>query len=216
LDVNFKGVVLERVSNKLVDDFPAATLYLDDLAEIVDTFVQACKKIDVTAGEFKIADPSELSALAAKFPDGRFADITIQGYEPYVSLELWSFRARAYVSEDSLEQRGVVSKVREVIHRRRKVRPDRVIDIAAAISLCIGLWQVMSKTYLLGGPLLFAAFALVPLSSRMRSKNTVLVYAKSRADSKSFFQRKKDDVLLAVIAAAFGAAASYAVAKFLP
>jgi hypothetical protein len=208
-------VVLERVSNKLIDDFPAATLYLDDLTEIVDTFAQACKNIDVSAGEFKIADPSELSALAAKFPNGRFADIKIQGYDPYVSLELWSYRARAYVSEDSLEQRGVVSKIREVLHQHRKMRPDRVIDIAAAFSLCIGIWQVMGKTYLLGGPLVFAAFALFPLSGRMRSR-TVLVYAKKRADVKSFFQRKKDDVLLAVIAAAFGAAASYAATKFLP
>lgn len=206
---------MERVSNKHVEDFPAATLYLDDLTEIVDTFVQACQSIEVTAGEFKISDPSELGALAAKFPDGRFADMKIQGFEPYVSLELWSYRARAYISEDSLEQRGVVSKVREVLHRNRKMRPDRVVDIAVVISLCIGLWQVMSKTYLLAVPMVLVAFALLPLGVRMRN-NTILIYAKNRADAKSFIQRKKDDVLLAVIAAALGAAASYAATKFLP
>ena len=206
---------MERVSNKHVDDFPAATLYLEELNEIVDTFVQACESIEVTAGEFKISDPSELGALAAKFPRGRFEDIKVQGYKPYVSLELLSFRARAYISEDSLEQRGIVSKVREVLHRNRKMRSDRIFDISAAISLCLGAWQILSKTYLLGGPLVVAAFALLLLGGRMRN-NTVLVYAKSRAESKSFFQRKKDDVLLAVIAAALGAAASYAATKFLP
>lgn len=206
---------MERVSNKHVDDFPATTLYLEDLNEIVDAFVQACQSVEVTAGEFKISDPSELGALAAKFPDGRFEDIKIQGHKPYVSLELWSFRARAYISEDSLEQRGVMSKVREVLHRNRKMRSDRVFDIAAAISLCLGIWQILSKTYFIGWPLVLAAFALLPLGGRMRN-NTVLVYAKSRAESKSFFQRKKDDVLLALIAAALGAAASYGATKLLP
>lgn len=207
---------MERVSNKHIEDFPASTLYLDDLTEIIDTFAQACKEIEVTAGDFKITDTSELKALAAKFTDGRFADVKIQGYDPYVSLELWSFRARAYISEDSLDQRGVVSKIREVLHRQRKMRPDLVVDIASGLLLAIFIWQLIVEAYLLSTPFLLAAVALSTFSVRMRIKNTVIVYSKNRNEVNSFFQRKKDDVLLAVISAALGAAASYAATKFLP
>ena len=47
-------------------------------------------------------------------------------------------------------------------------------------------------------------------------KYTVVVYTQNRFEAKSFWQRKKDDVLLAVISAALGAAASYVATKLLP
>lgn len=216
LDVNSKGAMLERVSNKHIEDFPSSTLYLDDVAELIDTFGQACERIEATAGEFKIADPAELNALAAKFDGGRFADLKIQGYEPYVSLELSAIGARAYISEDSLEQRGVVSKVREILHRQRKARPGLLVDLASGLLIAVGVWQIIEKAYLLGLPLVVAALGLFAFSVRLRLKNTVVVYSKSRADTKGFLQRKKDDVLLAIISAALGAAASYAATKLLP
>jgi hypothetical protein len=103
---------LERNSNKILEDFPPTTLYIDDLAEIIEVFREGCKRVEVAAGEYKIADMSELEALAAKFSGDRFIDVKIQGNDPYVSVEFRPYAVRAYISEDSLEQRGVISKVR--------------------------------------------------------------------------------------------------------
>ncbi len=55
-----------------IEDFPPATLYLDDLAQIVQVLAESCKKIEVKSGDYKIIDSSELNDLASKFPDGRF------------------------------------------------------------------------------------------------------------------------------------------------
>lgn len=42
---------MERVSNKFDENFPAATLYLEDVVEIVDTFAKTCATLEISAGE---------------------------------------------------------------------------------------------------------------------------------------------------------------------
>ena len=207
---------MERVSNKYHEDYPAATLYIEDVLELVDTFSQACEGIEISAGEYKISNPAELNALASKFTDDKFDYLKIQGYKPYVSLELRAFGARTYISEDSLEQRGVIAKVREVLHRSKKIRPELFANIGIAVMFAIAGWQIQTKAYYVGALALFIAFSLPYVSTRLRMRSTVVVYTKSRAEAKGFFQRKKDDVVLALISAALGAAASYAATKLLP
>ena len=206
---------MERVSNKHDENLPAATLYLDDVIEIIDTFSKACTRLEISAGEYKIADPTELKALADKFPVGKFEDLKIQGFEPFVSLELRSYGARTYISEDSLEQRVVVTSAREVLQRCRKIKPDNLVNITFFALIALTAWSVTAKSYYLVGSLALASFTLLTITLNFRM-NTIIVYTRTRADSKTFFQRKKDEVLLAVIAAALGAAASYAVIKLLP
>ena len=207
---------MERVSNKHDEDFPAATLYLDDVVEVVDTFAKTCGSLEIASGEYKITDPSELPALAAKFPSGRFDNLKIQGFKPYVSLELRAYGARTYISEDTLEQRVVVTSAREVLQKCRKFKPESMANLALFSLAALSTWAFIVKSYFIFGSLVLAAFALLSFSLRLRMKYTVVVYTKNRSEARSFLQRKKDDVLLAVISAAIGAAASYAATKLLP
>jgi hypothetical protein len=207
---------LERVSNKHDDAFPAATLYLDDIVEVTDTFCRVCGRIEITAGEYKITDATELNALAEKFPSGRFENFKIQGFEPYVSLDLTSFGARTYISENSLEQRLVVTSAKEVLQRCKKTSPDLLPSLAGFSLFGVGIWAFSAKSSYLGGLIVLVSFLLLTFSLRLRMKNTVIVYTKYRSQAKTFLQRKQDDVLIAIIAAALGAAATYAVTKLLP
>ena len=74
----------------------------------------------------------------------------------------------------------------------------------------------IAKFYIAFVCLVIAWLALLSFGIRFRMKYTVVVYMQNRFEAKSFWQRKKDDVLLAVISAALGAAASYAATKLLP
>ena len=208
---------MERISSKLQEYFPATTLYLDDVIEVIDAFDQACDRIEITAGEYKITSPTELDELASKFTNDRFDNLKIQGYDPYVSLELRSFGARTYISEDSLEQRGLIAKAREVLDRCRRIRLHFLANAAYIVLCALATWQVFfCKNYYFGGLLMLVGFAMLPFSSHLKTKSAVIAYTRKRVDMKSFYERKKDDVLLAIISAALGAAASYAATKFLP
>lgn len=113
---------MERVGNKRIEDFPATTLYLDDLEEIVGILAGACKRLEIKVGDYKITDAGELNLLAQKF-SGRFEHIALQGYNPYVSVDLRTYGVSAYISEDSLEQRGIVARIRDVINKGKKKNP---------------------------------------------------------------------------------------------
>jgi hypothetical protein len=207
---------VERISNRYHEDLPATTLYLDDISEIIDTFAQVCEQIEVSAGEYRITSSTELEMLAGKFPDGKFLDLEIRGRGPSVSLDLNAKGARIYISEDSIVQRGVIAKARELIERGRKFRLKYLV-LVAYFGLCfVGVWQTSDKNYTLAVPAFLAALVFLTKGLDFASKITVVVYTKRRVEMKGFFERKKDDIFLAVISAVAGAALAYLVPKYLP
>jgi hypothetical protein len=205
---------LERVSNKSFEDFPPTTLYIDDIKRIVDLFSEVCARVDVKAGEFKISDRSELNDLAAKFPSGRFPDIQIQGDKPYVSVDFRPYSIRAYISEDSLIQRALITGVREVVTQGKKRKADFGFNILFYVGIAAGTWQLAMKEYVVGLFLIGFSFSIIPLAIRSALRNNVIVHSKGRGEIKSFFERKKDDMVLAIVSAILGAVVSYALTKY--
>ena len=205
---------MERVTTKRFDDFPATTLYIDDFSEIIDTLFEACKRIEIKVGEYKITDKAELQALAEKFPDGRFSDVRIEAYDPYISFDFRSFAVSAYVSHDSIELRGVISKVRDIVARGKKKRPSLPISTLSYITVAVGVWQLLSKEYFLGAVLLLLSLAVIPLAVRFDMKNNVVIHSKRRGEVTSFLQRKRDDILISLISAILGGVVTYLLTKY--
>lgn len=203
--IKVRELILEKIGSRRMEDFPPTTLYLDDLSEIVGIFTKACKCIEIKAGDYKITDPAELEALATKFPNGRFESIYLQGYEPYISLDLRTFGVTAYISDDTLEQRGVVAKVRDILNKGKKKSPRLLFYALTYIAAFVGTWQIISKDYLLGLPLIGLSLVSISVSVNYGMKNKVVVHSHLRGTAKTFFERKKDDIALAVISAFLGA-----------
>lgn len=208
--------ILEKITNKISEDFPPTTLYLDDLSQIVEVLVQSCKKIEVKTGDYKITDPSELNALASKFPAGRFDHVYLQGYDPYVSIELRTSGVSAYISEDTLVQRGIVSKIRDIVNSGKKKNPGWFYGALSNVAAFAGTWQIISKEYVVGALLVFLSLATIPISVRYGMKNKVIVHSQRRSDVKTFFERKKDDIALAAISATLGGVIAYMITKLMP
>lgn len=205
---------MERVSNKSFEDFPPTTLYIDDVGRILDLFLEACQRVEVKSGEYKISDKLELNELAAKFPSGRFPDILIQGHEPYVSVDFRPYGVRAYVSEETLVQRAIVAGVREIVMHGKKRRADFAFNVLFYVGIAAGTWQLTRKEYALGVFLIGFSFLIIPLAIRSIMRNNVVVHSKARSEIKSFFERKKEDMTLAIISATLGAVLSYVLTKY--
>lgn len=204
---------MERVSNRHIEDFPSVTLYIDDIEEIVALFASACEHVEIETGEFKTSDPSELTDMASKFRSGRFPRVKISGHVPYVSLELLPQRARAYISEDSVEQRGVISKARDVLNRRKKLKPGLVSGFFVFVLSTVGFNLIEDRQFTIGFILLGFAFLCWPVIVNLSMKNTVTVNTSRLSDRSHFFSRKRDDLILAMISAIVGGAIAIVVAK---
>lgn len=207
---------MEKITNKRIEDFPPATLYLDDLSQIVEVLAKACKVIEVKTGDYKITDPSELNALASKFPAGRFDDIYLKCNDPYLSIDLKTYGVSAYISEDTLVQRGIISTIREIVNGGKKTNPEWFYPVLINIPLLVGLSQLISKEYIMGALLIFLSLATVPMGVRYSMKNKVIVHSQQRSEMKTFFERKKDDIALVAISATLGAVIAYMITKLMP
>lgn len=209
---------MERIETKRFEDFPSTALYLDDLSEIIDTLAKVCRTIEVKAGDYKITDPTELPKLASQFSEGRFNGVYITGEGPYVSVDLRTSGISVYVSQDTLELRGLVAKVRDIVVRGKKRNPHLgwFFSGLSNIAMVVAVWQFMSKEYSLGALLAVLSLASIPISVSYGMKNSVIVYSQPRGSVKTFFERKRDDIALAVIAAFLGGVVTYLTTKFLP
>lgn len=77
------------------------------------------------------------------------------------------------------------------------------------------MWQIISKEYYVGALLVLLSFAIIPISVNYGMKNKVVIHSKKRGEVKTFIERKKDDISLAVISALLGGAITYVVTKFM-
>jgi len=206
---------LKKIGNKRIEDFPPTTIYLNDLIEMVSILSETCKEVEIRSGEYVTTDAAELTELAKKFPNGRFDDVYLQSYNPYICIDIRSFGISVYISDDTAEQRGVIAQIADVINRGKKINPTWLDIILTLTSGALGVWQFILKNYVIGIILFVLPIVAIPFFVKHEMKNKVIIYTENRGTVKPFLIRKKDDILLAILAAILGGIVTYVFTKFL-
>ena len=136
--------------------------------------------------------------LASKFPHGRFEHVYIKGHKPYITIDLRMSGISAYASNGNIELRGVISKIRDIIQRRKQLNLHLgwLFSALTYIAVTVDTWQLMSKEYVTGMLLIFLSLVSIPISVRYTMKNTVVVRSQPRNLVKNYFERKKMILLL--------------------
>jgi hypothetical protein len=183
---------LEKLSNRRIEDFPSTTLFFDDLTEIVNILANTCKKIEISTRSYKISNPNELELLAEKYTNGRFDDIYLQGYQPYIKIDLRTFGVTAYISEDTTEQRGTIEKIKEIVVKGKKLHPLWLfISFNIVIAPVLAYTSYISKIDSIVLILIVASIS-VPINTKFIMKNKVIVHTMSRSAKKSILKKVSD------------------------
>jgi len=195
---------LEKIGNRQIKDFPPTTLFYDDLAEIVEIINSTCKKIEITTKDYEITDPKELEVLAKKYSSGRFDNIKIQGYNPYINVELRTYGIQAYISEDTTEQHGIIAKVRNIVTKGKKINPEWLTKVFYLIITLVIAFLFLMKQFKLGLGFSLLFFASTPITLpffvEYQMRNKVIIHTDPRGSEKGFYERNKDNLIVAVIA----------------
>ena len=206
---------MNRDSSKVFEDFPPARLYLADLAEVIAAVQAVCDRVKVDAGQFSIDDPAELKELAANYPEGKFPELRVQGFDPYVSIEFRTYKVHVYVSNDSMELLGIAGKVRDVVTRRKKADTTLLEHAATSVPAAMGVWLLLSDSPLVGLILFALSLAAIPVSVRVMMRYRVAVHSIEYEQRTSFWLRKKDDIVLVIVSALLGGFVTYLITKFI-
>ena len=204
---------MKKLTSKTFENLPAITLYLSDLREILSILADSCEEVSFRTDGYNDVAISELDELVQNIESDRFSDIHIQAYRPYISVDLRSFGAQIYINENDTTQRGVASKIIEVFKSRERRYFGKVINVLTGVSILVCAFLFGEGEYKYAGAMMLGTLLSIPQAIKYQMRNKVIILTENRNLRPSFFKRRQDDIVIALVAAAVGAILSFTLVK---
>ena len=201
---------MKKENISVLRNFGPVTIYTDDLkavAELLQTGKQKPKIVLKDKSHSYEFEGAEGIKEIEQLPVSSFHDIEITSYgDPHISIRLSDFQLQFYVSNDSVQGRGLMEKTIEILKPRNLYLSyalmSPVLPMVAAMKM-YSLREANGLTATIITLALCAAWAVVGTVSQF--KRFCTLHTRPRHAMPSFFVRRKDEVLLAVISGAVGA-----------
>jgi hypothetical protein len=208
---------MKRISKAQSEKLKPVYLYKDDVSDLFEIFERGCKTVELEAAGYGLESMSEFEKLSNE----SINELHIQGREPYVSLHFRPNGIFLYINEDTHHQIGVFEEIKSFVNSKRR-RLSWLTQSPLAPGILGGIafqFIPMDKNEITTYSILLviSMFALAifwfwwSFHSSFK-KYSIIQTQRSRKDG-NFFQRKKDDILLAFISASVGVAITLLVTK---
>jgi hypothetical protein len=208
---------MKRVGKSQSENLKPVFLYKDDISDLLEIFDRGCEEVEIEASGYALDDVSELENLSNEVIN----ELHIQGREPYVSLHFKPNDVYLYIDEDTHHQIGVFEEIKSYVHsRRRKLSWLTQSSIAPGILGGIAFQFIpieKDEITVYSVSFVVSMFTLAIFwgwwSFHSSFKKYSIIYTKRSRKDGRFIQRKKDDLLLAIISASVGAAITLLMTK---
>src|SRR5579872_3811947 len=141
---------MEKTPSAISENIPSTNIYLDDLFEIMTLLESENEKVNVEikheGNTYKIKNSKEVEELKSISADC-VHDISLNSHslKRYVSVDLQSFSARIYISDDSVIGRGLLGKIKSILlARKTKFSYIRTGALSFLLPLVVGPFVVLS------------------------------------------------------------------------
>ncbi|MDP9646147.1 hypothetical protein [Paraburkholderia caledonica] len=184
-------------------------VYKEELQEVINLMTVGGDKPKIESGDFEFDSAEDLFNYLG---DNGADQIEISRSRPSVSLTSRGFRSatiRSYGSDDvslALFQR-VVNALRHCERRTPFRAQPWSVGVTAGLTLLAGFNAVNHGKSWASVPFICLAVFSAGLTAwlfKVQGRRDTLFFGVSRAAQKSFWQRKRDDILVAVISATLG------------
>ena len=188
-------------------------LYYDDIEKIVSTLKEVNDNITLEGFDFYLDNIEELKDINETV----LTELKISIRKPNLSVYLKPDGVSIYAGEDTAIHRGLFEEIKNQLKKHR--RPFSLIthNTTVAFSLAgalIGISiSLITKTFTSFEYYRIIACCIIILASVVWSKITYsnrnnkysIIYPKRRKEAPNFLKRQKDQIILALISAIFGA-----------
>ena len=199
---------MKKIVHSRTEYFKPVVLYLDDLEKIFEIIKEVCKKIIISTSEYEIENLNELKELNKE----SLNYLKINGQEPWLVLEIDFSNLYLYIHEEDAMSRGIFEKVKQILKDRKRkyswLSKDNFVGSIGTLllgilifSIYIGIKQKNLFYISIGILSLLLGFIFTRISLNLGYNE---IYLKRRAESKSFWKRKKDEIIIAIISAMIG------------
>jgi hypothetical protein len=194
---------MKRKYQEIISRGPSVKLYREDIDSILEILKSSCGSITVSDDNYEYDSLEEFESKKGKQPEV----LKFQGSSPFVSL---TFGSKTFIYAGSSKESHAVYQQIDSILRQKKVsiwtallrRPWLILFFVIGITGFI----LFNET---GIKVIWGIISLVAISVAFLEKHYGFVSSVNlimKHEEKSFWVRKKDDILLAAISGLIGAA----------
>ncbi|HIF5642166.1 TPA: hypothetical protein ACX3DU_004668 [Vibrio parahaemolyticus] len=203
----------KKSKSRLIENFPPAVLYLDDIEKIVAILEKSFDTVSLSTEEFDEVTSEELLKLASQTEGERFNRLQVKCREPHISLEFLPYKITAFISDERPETIGAIELIKGIIHSRKR-RLFRLIKWSGLVvpGVLVGLFLSGSDKVLALGALI-SAILIGILSIRYEMSSSVIVKTTTKSDTPNILSRNSESLIVAILAALVGSVVSYVLTK---
>lgn len=200
---------MEKLKKNISKEYLPVKIYIDDLEKVVAVLDDNSIKYSIETDFYKY---DSLAELVNSSTDRNTKNLKIQTANPYMTIEFHKMWAKVYVSVDDMLTTGLFHKIDEIINQSRRLIPffysyyfvwlvNILLPIESALINRDGkLFPEYFDTTLYILWILWLARATY---IRLVKHSSIQLIKKEHVSS--FFQRKRDDLILALLSALVGA-----------
>ena len=204
---------MEQITKSKRTDLKPLVLYFEDIAKICEILSEISSEIEIETEDYKLNNIEEITELSEKI----IYSLNISTSNPYVSVDFRPSSASIYISEDNATQRGILDKIKQYLEsKQRKLAWLANNSGLAGATLGSSSWFFLfgipkNDKYLVSYGILVALLGAFWsfYGHRNQFRYFSIIFTNSKNDVSSFFTRKKDDIMVAIISAGIGALITY-------
>jgi len=212
--------MIKKKSPSRTEFLKPVTLFRDDLDRIVEILQAASPKISIETDEYVFESVDDLVKTGQKIINNLVITCGDILTSPHLMLFLKPHRIELFAREDEPLSRGLFEKIKDILIKRERIYARFLhagwVLFAFAIALPIlGIWYKNSPLSAFSFLFTLSGILIMTWARRDRFERYSTIFLKKRAEQDSFWDRNKDQVLLAVISAVVGGLITVALTNLL-
>ncbi len=193
---------MKKIDQSISKNYLPLRLDLDDLHAIEEVLKEATKEYQIDCGDFQFDSVDE---LAGKLKDATLRELEIKSLSPYLRIELTKLFASVYVGSNEIDSAGLFHKVDSIL-RKARIPLFFLYSYYSvwSLNIFIILLEFIHRSPVLDWLFWGMLLGVLRVGYVRLTRHSSVIVASTRLAG-SFFRRKKDDLLLAVISGLVGA-----------
>src|ERR1700674_1223135 len=205
---------MKKIDQPLSRNYPPIVVKVDDLEDLERVLSANGNKVKITCDDYLFESVAE---LAEHLKGTRIRKVEIRLSEPFVVIELNRLSAHLYVDSSNIPSSGLFFQLDQILSRCRR-RASWAYSAKSFLAANVVLWVVNVAIWFLPRSVRFTTYDFVALSlvfglivvgttwiGFIRTRRCSTVYIVRRREERSFFQRNRDQLAVALFSALIGA-----------
>ncbi|MFZ2098396.1 MAG: hypothetical protein WAV05_17325 [Anaerolineales bacterium] len=200
---------MEKISDSIFKTLPHLRLYRDEIEELYQFLIGiADEKVIIETCGYRLSSIDEISQLSKDTTH----DIQFSTNKPYIRIRLTAYSGDIYIGKGDVEAEGIASLIENILLKGKTYQPllhnNPWLSFLPVIPLIVGIIMRNIFIIILGSVLFIASVVWLSVETHFSVTRYNIIIFHSRKNTLNFWKRNKDQIIMLIVGAVIGIAAT--------